>query len=129
LANILVVDDEAMLLDLISNTVRLDGHHVTALCDPLAALAFQETGQPPIDLILTDIEMRPISGFELVKRLRSAGFDGEVLFTSGYSALSAAVAKSLGERLILQKPFTGAQLRAAVRGSLARSKAKSRHAA
>src|ERR1035441_9616229 len=106
MANILVIDDESVLLGLISNTLRLDGHNVTAFCDPIAALNSQEAGQLSIDLLVTDISMKPISGFELVKRLIAAGFDIPVLFTSGYPALSDAVANSLGKRSILEKPFT-----------------------
>jgi CheY-like chemotaxis protein len=42
MANILVIDDESVLLTLISNTLRLDGHTVTALSEPLAALDYQK---------------------------------------------------------------------------------------
>ncbi len=125
MANILVIDDEVMLLDLISNTLRLDGHHVTAMSDPLAVLEFQRAGQSPVDLLLSDISMKPISGFELVKRLTKAGFNSPVLFTSGYPALSEAVANGLGERSVIEKPFTAAQLRAAVRRALARTRPES----
>jgi DNA-binding NtrC family response regulator len=129
MANILMIDDEPLLLGLISNTLRLDGHKTIALSDPLDALDYQREGQSPIDLLLTDIDMKPISGFELVNRLTKAGFDGPVLFTSGYPALSGAIANSLGQRSILEKPFTAPQLRAAVRGTLSRSKPKFTHAA
>jgi DNA-binding NtrC family response regulator len=125
MANILVIDDESVLLDLISTTLRLDGHTVIALSDPLAALECQGPGQPRIDLLLADIDMRPISGFEVVKRLTSAGFTSPVLFMSGYPALSGAVADSLGNRAILEKPFTATQLRVAIRGTLARGTPKS----
>jgi len=127
--NLLVIDDEALMLDLIANTLRLDGHTVIAFSDPLAALDYQNEEHSHIDLLLTDIDMRPLSGFELMNRLSKAGFDGAVLFTSGYPALSGAVENSLGQRSILEKPFTGAQLRAAVRSSLARKKAKPPRAA
>ena len=124
MAHILVVDDEPLLLDLISATLRLDGHEVTAVGDPPAALSMQEAGQLPVDLLLTDVEMRPISGFELVRRLTKLGFDSPVLFTTGYPALSDVVAGSLGARFILEKPFTAAQLRGVVRNALSPSKSK-----
>jgi DNA-binding NtrC family response regulator len=129
MANILLIDDEPVLLDLISNTLRLDGHDVNAISNPLVALASQSAVKTPIDLVVTDIDMKPISGFELVKRLSKEGFSGPVLFMSGYPALAAAVAESLGDRTVLEKPFTSAQLRAAVAKALRRLKTKAPRAA
>ena len=125
MANILLIDDGAVLLNLISNTLRLDGHTVSALCDPLAAFEFFGAGKLPIDLILTDIDLAPISGVELVKRLSKMGFKSPVLFMSGYRGLAEAVAESFGQRAVLEKPFTAPQLRSAVGKALQRSKPKS----
>jgi DNA-binding NtrC family response regulator len=124
MANILVVDDEPLLLDLISTILRLDGHNVRAMGDPITALNFQEAGEAPIDLLVTDISLKPISGFELVTGLSKKGFNSPVLFASGYPALYWAVPDSMRDYPILEKPFTAAQLRAAVRGALACSKPK-----
>jgi DNA-binding NtrC family response regulator len=125
MANILLIDDDAVLLDLISNTLRLAGHTVSALRGPLAAFEFFGAGKLPIDLVLTDIDLTPISGFELMKRLRKRGFKSPVLFMSGYRGLAEAVAESFGQRTVLEKPFTAPQLRSAVHKALQRSKAKS----
>jgi two-component system OmpR family response regulator len=129
MANIMVIDDEALLLDLISNTLRLDGNTVISMADPLAAIDYLNSGQPVVDLLLTDIDMKPISGFELVKRLVKNHFDSPVVFLSGYSGLSAVVADSMGVRSLLEKPFTAKELRSVVRNSLARVKPKSTRAA
>lgn len=120
MANILVIGDEVILLDLIANA----GHDLTPLCGPLAALGAQATGHRRIDLLLTEIDMEPISGFELARRLSKTRFTGPVLFMSGYPALAGAVAENLGERAVLEKPFTVGKLRAAVRRALAASKPK-----
>src|ERR1700722_9293171 len=106
MANILLIDDEPVLLDLISRILRLDGHDVDAINNPLEALASYGGGTKAIDLLVTDIDMKPISGFELVKRLSKTGFCSPVLFMSGYPALAAAVSESLGDRAILEKPFS-----------------------
>ena len=47
MANILLIDNEQVLLSLISTTLRLEGHGVSAMCDPLVALASQCAGQAP----------------------------------------------------------------------------------
>lgn len=124
MANILLIDDEPFLLDVISNTLRLDGHDVMAMADPLTALSAPGPRGSPIDLVLTDINTKPISGFELVKRLSLRGFDGSTLFMSEFPSLSGAVAQSLGERSVLEKPFTAAQLRTAVGRALRKIKVK-----
>jgi DNA-binding response OmpR family regulator len=126
MANILLINDEPVLLNLISNTLRLEGYVVTSMCDPLTAVESFRAGRLQIDLVLTDIELTPISGFELVKRLSKTGFKSPALFMSGDPALVGVVAESLGHCAVLEKPFTAAQLRSAVRSTLQRSKPKSR---
>jgi DNA-binding NtrC family response regulator len=121
-AHILVVDDEDIVLDLLATVLRSDGHTVTAFSDP--SLASDCLDIAAIDLILTDVTMTPFSGFELVKRLTILGFDGQVLFMSGFSNLYAAISQSLGERAVLEKPFTAMELRKAVNRILSGTKAK-----
>ena len=124
MANILVIDDEAILLSLICTVLRAEGHTVRAVSDPLLAMDAFGPGEPPIDLLLSEIDTKPITGLELVKRLSKATFTSQVLFTSGYMALARAVATSLGTRSILEKPFTAGQLRTAVNRSLAKRRTK-----
>jgi len=123
-ANILVIDDEQFLLDLISATLTAAGHRVTALDNPVAAYDFIVTENQEIDLLLTDVSLTPFNGFELVRRLNLVGFDQPVLFTTGYSVLSAVIAQSVANRAVLEKPFTAQQLRAAVLNVLKIGQAK-----
>lgn len=129
MSHILVVDDEQLLLDLIANTLRLEGHEVVALSDSLDALRLQTIAHRPFDLLLTDIHSKPISGFELVKRLASEGITMPVLFMSGYPAMNGVIASGLGDRALLEKPFTAQQLRAAVKKALQRKSAAVPHEA
>ncbi len=122
MANILVIDDEPVLLDLISNTLRLDGHQVAAISEPLKALDYFKNGDSPVDMLITDVELKPLSGFEMVKRLNNMGFTGPVLFISGHSNLAGAIADSLGARSVIEKPFTASRFRAAVRSALVKRK-------
>jgi DNA-binding NtrC family response regulator len=120
-----LVDDELVLLDLTANILRLDGHMVKALCDPLEAELCLQSGHLIVDLLLTDISLQPISGIELASRLRKAGFLTPVLFMSGYGSLTGAAADCLEEHAILEKPFTAWQLRAAVSKALLKRKTHS----
>jgi DNA-binding NtrC family response regulator len=121
-AHLLVVDDENIVLGMIATVLRTDGHTVTALSDP--SLASDCLSIAAIDLILTDVTMKPFSGFELVKRLTILGFDGQVLFMSGFSNLSTSISRSIGEWSVLEKPFTALELRNAVKRVLSSTKAK-----
>ena len=120
MANIFVIDDEQVLLDLIAATLRLDGHRVTAFENPLSFI--ESAGNLLIDLLVTDVEMKPINGFEVVKRLAQKGFTGPVLFMSGFFYPQNVYSGTLSQRMVLEKPFTSGQLRAAVREALTKSR-------
>ena len=111
MAKILVIDNEQTWI----RDLKADGHEVVVAQNPLLALQSVARGQDRIDLLLTNVETKPISGFEVVKRLTEKGFDGSVLFMSESPALVAAVSQALGKHSILAKPFAVADLRAAIR--------------
>src|SRR5689334_10737862 len=119
MANILVIDNEAVLLGLIASALRIDGHTVKALSDPLEALEAASDAEFPLDLLVTDIEMEPISGFEILRRLVKNGVRCPALFMSGYPAMTGALSPGLGPHELLEKPFTAQQLRSAVSKALA----------
>lgn len=122
MSTILVLDNDAVLLDLISTVLRLDGHNVIVRNDSIVGLDVCAGGCPPVDLLLTEVDVKPITGFELAKRLRKAGFNSPVLFMSGDTALVGAAGESLGNSAALAKPFTANRLRRAVKTALATKK-------
>jgi DNA-binding NtrC family response regulator len=122
MAHLFVIDNEPVFLNLISSSLRHDGHNVIALEKPTDALSLLVEDHAQVDLLITSLVMKPFSGFELLKRLNRAGVDAPVLFTSDSSALSTLVANGLGGRAILEKPFTAVQLRNAVARALGKSK-------
>ena len=63
--------------------------------------------------------MRPINGFELVRRLTRMGFNAPVLFMSGYPDLASAMACCTDPYSFIDKPFTIDQLRVVVSRILA----------
>ena len=65
----LLVDDEAALMDVGANILRSLGYHVTAMQSPLDAFE-QFAGDPSaFDLVFTDQSMPGLSGFELARRI------------------------------------------------------------
>lgn len=68
-SNILVVDDNADKLQLIEAALSLAGYHVTTATDGVEALAAIESYQP--DLVITDVMMPRMNGYELAQRIRA----------------------------------------------------------
>jgi DNA-binding NtrC family response regulator len=118
MARIFVIDDEPMLRDLVSTLLRLDGHEVTVMADAVAAYDAIIAAQPPIDLLLTDPDVKPVSGVELVNRLRKGHIACPVVFMSGKHGMAGVITESLGQGAVIEKPFTSKQLRSTVKKSL-----------
>ncbi len=66
---ILLVDDDRDNLDLLRFLLQADGAIVTALTSPQAAL--DSIAQTPPDLIISDIGMPQMTGYELIRRIRA----------------------------------------------------------
>jgi CheY-like chemotaxis protein len=113
---ILVVDDEELVRNLTARLLRRQGYHVTEVESPRAALERLQSKRECFALLLTDVVMPEMSGVELATQARQIDPDLPVVFMSGYEPglLGGIEAPSL-----LQKPFTPAQLSAAVSRALA----------
>ena len=120
MATILVVEDDLILLGLIASTLRQDGHIIIETNDPLAALAVANDRKQDIDLILTEVSTKPISGLELATRLVRQKISIPVLFMSGFHSVAGVLTRSLGERTLIEKPFTAPELKKAVKNFLSR---------
>ncbi len=77
-AHILVVDDEDSLTDLVSSALRFAGYEVVTESNGIDALR-RIKGQTP-DLVVLDVNMPEIDGFEVCRRLRRDGVDIPVIF-------------------------------------------------
>jgi CheY-like chemotaxis protein len=67
-ANILIVEDDEMLMDLMQQTLELENHAATGAGNGAEALVKAEQVRP--DLILMDIGMPIMDGYEAIRRLR-----------------------------------------------------------
>jgi two-component system, cell cycle sensor histidine kinase and response regulator CckA len=81
---ILVVDDEGFLVDVIFEILDSHGYSVlTATSGPEALQLSKKSGT--VDLLLTDLLMKPMNGMQLAEELKLAHPDVKVLFMSGYT--------------------------------------------
>lgn len=117
--SVLVVEDEAMVRDLVRRTLEKAGYGVVEAADPLTALEILERGDTTVDLLLSDIVMQHMPGTELVRRVRERWPLVRVLYMSGYGHDDTVVeGLTDDDSPLLAKPFTQRELLGAVRGAL-----------
>jgi signal transduction histidine kinase/CheY-like chemotaxis protein len=114
---VLVVDDEAGVLEFVSQTLREDGFSVREAADPGAALRIVES--EPFDLLVTDYSMPAMTGLELAERSRSKQPDMRLIIISGW-ADAETLEKSAARPRLLRKPFDETALLEAVRAAFER---------
>lgn len=106
-ATILVVDDDLPVRTLVRRILTHDGFTVLDSASAEDALAVCKRHRDPIHLVLTDIVLPKMSGFDLAGRLESAHPELKVLFMSGYTDYAVPGKEMLDpEKNFIQKPFT-----------------------
>jgi PAS domain S-box-containing protein len=106
---ILLVEDEAAVRGLLRRFLDSQGYRVLEAADGEEALRIANTGAESIDLLLTDLVMPGLGGFELARRLKAAKLDLEILYMSGYSEGADGFLDSglvADPKRFLQKPFS-----------------------
>ena len=125
MARILAVDDERAILDALARVLGRDGHEVVRATDPTAVPGMDLSR---FDLVLCDVMMPGLDGFELVRQIRP-DFDGPIVFLTARVAEEDAVAGyGLGADDYVRKPFGAAELRAKVAAHLRRERRPRSHA-
>ena len=119
MASILIAEDEEPLRAFVSRGLQLDGHMIDAAQDGAAALDMLMTAGAHYDLLLTDIRMPMMDGIELALAASRERPAMPILLMTGF-ADQRERARNLEAliRDVLAKPFTLAELRAAVRATL-----------
>ena len=129
---ILVVDDNELNRDLLSRRLRRDGHIVVVAEHGRAAL--DRLAQQPFDLVLLDIMMPELTGYEVLEIMKgdaSLAHIPVVMITAATEEESIVRCLLLGADDHLPKPFNPTILRARVGSSLAKKRlhdAEQRHA-
>ena len=112
-AKILVVDDNADLLDLLQKVINRAGHTVCTAGDGQQALVLAE-GQE-FDLVITDLIMPDVEGVEMIMRFKKQHPRTRIIAMSGGGARVSArsylgIAQGLGVVRTLVKPFSNDEL-------------------
>ena len=120
-SRILVVEDDSALAQALTDTLSLSGYQVLHATDGEQALA--RLDRDPVDMVLTDVQMRPMDGRALLRNLRARFHDLPVLIMTAYGTVEQAVeAIKLGAVDYLAKPFEIDELLDKVQRYLARNR-------
>ncbi|MFG3252512.1 response regulator transcription factor [Streptomyces sp. NPDC048172] len=117
---LLVVDDEPAIVDVLATSLRFLGYEVDEATDGRAALAAVRAHEH--DLVLLDVMLPDVDGFEVVRRLRAGGARVPVVFlTARESGEDVVGGLDLGADDYITKPFRLAEVAARVRAVLRRA--------
>jgi PAS domain S-box-containing protein len=115
--SLLLLEDDALVRDLVTQVLRGLGYQVTVAALPSEALAAAVNGH--FDLLVTDVVMPEMMGDAVAARLREMQPDLPVVFLSGYTARALAFAIGPHDSLV-HKPVTQGDLAVAIRTALDR---------
>jgi DNA-binding response OmpR family regulator len=119
-SKILIVEDEAIVADVVSRYLRRDGFQVVIASDGQAALEIAREQSP--DLVLLDLMLPKIDGLEVCRRLRAVSSVPIIVVTAKGDEADRIVGLELGADDYVSKPFSPRELAARVRAVLRRTK-------
>ncbi len=120
---ILVVDDERAIRELLAAALARAGHAVEVAADGAEGLARLEGADPPFDLLITDVSMPGMDGFELALAAESATPGLPVVLMSGLADVSfPGLGLDPVAVRVLAKPFRLAEATACVEAALTASR-------
>ncbi|GAB4448417.1 MAG: response regulator transcription factor [Anaerolineales bacterium] len=117
---ILIVEDEPALRDTLAYNLKKDGFTVEAVGDGRAALESARTLKP--DLIILDIMLPELDGFEVARILRKEMSTPILMLTARDDEIDRVVGLEVGADDYLTKPFSMRELMARVKAQLRRTR-------
>jgi two-component system, OmpR family, response regulator len=119
-ARVLVVDDEANIVELLSVSLKFQGFEVYTATNGAQALDRAREARP--DAVILDVMMPGMDGFGVLRRLRADGIDAPALFLTARDSLQDKIAGlTLGGDDYVTKPFSLEEVVARLRVILRRT--------
>ncbi|SPF46367.1 Acetoacetate metabolism regulatory protein AtoC [Syntrophobacter sp. SbD1] len=114
---ILIADDEQIARENLEHVLLREGYEIVSAGNGLAAI--QQLEKEEFDLVLTDIRMQPVDGFQVMERARELYPNIEVIVITGYASVSSAVeAMSKGAYYYIPKPYKIDEVRVLVKQAI-----------
>jgi DNA-binding response OmpR family regulator len=122
-SNILVVDDEPVARQSLSDILRLEGYQVTAVAN--GELAVDHIRNYAVDLIVLDLKMPGMNGMDVVQVVNQISPDTEIILLTAHGSMETAV-EALRQRVhdYLFKPASPNQILESVRRGIERHELK-----
>jgi DNA-binding response OmpR family regulator len=122
-SNILVVDDEPVARQSLSEILRLEGYAVNSVPNGQAAVEYVRTH--PIELIIVDLRMPGMDGLEVIQVVNQISPETEVILLTAFGTTESAIqALRLRVHDYLLKPAPPSQVVASVKKGLVRREAR-----
>jgi two-component system OmpR family response regulator len=117
---LLVVEDDPNIVELLSASLRFAGFEVAAATNGAEAIASAREAHP--DLVVLDVMLPDLDGFEVIRRMRDGGVRTPVVFLTARDATDDKIrGLTLGGDDYVTKPFSLEELTARIRAVLRRS--------
>jgi DNA-binding response OmpR family regulator len=121
MTKILIVEDEESILMPLEDNLKLEGYEVSCARDGLEGLSM--AAERPFDLIVLDIMLPKMDGFEVCKRLRQDRVMTPILMLTAKSQeIDKVLGLELGADDYVTKPFSSRELLARIKSILRRAK-------
>lgn len=119
-ARVLVIEDEAVMAEVVARYLRRDGHTVRLAPDGAAGLtAFREFAP---DLVVLDLMLPEVDGLEVCRRIREAGETPVIMVTARTAETDRLRGFDYGADDYVSKPFSPRELAARVQAVLRRAR-------
>lgn len=116
---ILVVDDHPLSAQIVARLAVRAGMHAALAADGTDALNWLAEQQEPFDVVVSDVEMPRMGGFELLHEIRLRhGRLPVILMTAFFDEEKRDAARAWGAANLLKKPFGSRELTVAVNAAL-----------
>lgn len=106
--NVLIIDDDFAVLNMVADALAHHGMSVHPFSEGAAAMAMLERPEgPAMDLVLSDINMDGMDGFDVIHRVKAINPNLPVVLMTGQASLDYAIrAMRMGASNLFQKPLT-----------------------
>lgn len=119
-ALILLVEDEKKLRDMVAQHLRQEGFAVALAGDGVEALRLWQDMKP--DLMVLDLMLPSLSGWEVLKRIRQKSNTPVIMLTARADEVDKLLGLELGADDYITKPFSTRELSARIKAVLRRSR-------
>lgn len=120
MAKMLIADDNKQITSILSNYARKEGFEPVVALDGEEALRLFEAHEPDIAMVLLDVMMPKVDGFEVCRRLRGKSLVPVIMVTARGEDFEKIMGLDIGADDYIIKPFSAGEVMARVRAILRR---------